>query len=687
MILSGIFFVAERIPDEKIEQYVTSPRKWKEFVNAANKNSKENVTVNSRLVFSLTSPIKLPQKSSLKSPQKSPIKTPQKTQFKSPSNAVKQTKKRNRNDIKSPPNPDKLKQLSILSFFDKPAKRQKLDPDESKTDAVNENIEIENKKNQSKHDPELIDVDEIVVIDLVEDSKNETNNAEKNPIDLASDNQSEKSTLLISDDLTIPDHSISDTESNCSLVISNIRRLNELIGEVKFLPKLHSKSKKTAKKNRSDNEFTVEKILQMDEIDTKPYFFVKWKGYPRSANTWEPLANLKECNLLPVFLKGLTDQYSNKIADLSNEFQNKTVRPISVQEAFKLIENFDELQLESDLILLAMLKDTLTDENEATYKSVLNRIEENLDLLPFYVKRQEQLESLTNWESLINNADKSSNLMVENNVDFEGPPDDFRYINDNICGEGVTIPDDPLIGCECGELCYSRNQCCGKNSGSTFAYNDQKRIKVPPGTPVFECNKRCKCGPNCMNRVVQQGRKHSLAIFKTDNGRGWGVRTERTICEGQFICEYVGEVITYEETERRGQIYDAQGRTYLFDLDINSSDNPYTIDAAYVGNVSHFINHSCEPNCGVWAVWINCMDMDLPKICLFALRRIEAGEELNIDYLNPKVAAASSSSSADVGDSQHNLSNDEFKQTKRVFKNVDNMKCKCNSVNCRKYIF
>ena len=37
---------------------------------------------------------------------------------------------------------------------------------------------------------------------------------------------------------------------------------------------------------------------------------------------------------------------------------------------------------------------------------------------------------------------------------------------------------------------------------------------------------------------------------------------------------------------------DAEGRTYLFDLDFNmGNENPYTVDAAFYGNVSHFINH------------------------------------------------------------------------------------------------
>ena len=111
-------------------------------------------------------------------------------------------------------------------------------------------------------------------------------------------------------------------------------------------------------------------------------------------------------------------------------------------------------------------------------------------------------------------------------------------------------------------------------------------------------------------------------IYRTENGCGWGVKTKDPIKKGQFAVEYVGEVISNDEAEERGKKYgeresgqnefgsfhgglsnqqiekknvlDEEGRTYLFDLDFNSgANNPYTIDAAFYGNVSHFINHSC----------------------------------------------------------------------------------------------
>lgn len=57
------------------------------------------------------------------------------------------------------------------------------------------------------------------------------------------------------------------------------------------------------------------------------------------------------------------------------------------------------------------------------------------------------------------------------------------------------------------------------------------------------------------------------------------------------------QIITSEEAERRGQVYDRQGATYLFDLDY--VEDVYTVDAAHQGNVSHFVNHSVSGSISV----------------------------------------------------------------------------------------
>ncbi len=48
--------------------------------------------------------------------------------------------------------------------------------------------------------------------------------------------------------------------------------------------------------------------------------------------------------------------------------------------------------------------------------------------------------------------------------------------------------------------------------------------------------------------------------------------------------------------------------------------NLLKVDAAFYGNLSHFINHSCDPNLSIFNVYINCLDPNLPQLCLFARR-------------------------------------------------------------------
>jgi len=122
----------------------------------------------------------------------------------------------------------------------------------------------------------------------------------------------------------------------------------------------------------------------------------------------------------------------------------------------------------------------------------------------------------------------------------------FIYINDYVAGEGVVLEQMPVVGCECKDCFKEKSSCCGRNAGSDFAYFSRSYahncVRLAPGMPIYECNDRCNCGPDCLNRVVQKGRKHRVCIFRTANGRGWGVKAMQKIKRGSFIMEYVGEV-------------------------------------------------------------------------------------------------------------------------------------------------
>ncbi|KAM4609597.1 histone-lysine N-methyltransferase SUV39H1-like [Discoglossus pictus] len=138
-----------------------------------------------------------------------------------------------------------------------------------------------------------------------------------------------------------------------------------------------------------------------------------------------------------------------------------------------------------------------------------------------------------------------------------------------------------------------------------------------------------------------------------------------------------GIIITSDEAERRGQIYDRQGATYLFDLDY--VEDVYTVDAAHYGNISHFVNHSCKPNLQVYNIFIDNLDERLPRIAFFATRTIRTGEELTFDY-NMQVDPVDVESTR--MDSNFGLAGLTPSPKKRI-----RVECKCGKDSCRKYLF
>lgn len=151
--------------------------------------------------------------------------------------------------------------------------------------------------------------------------------------------------------------------------------------------------------------------------------------------------------------------------------------------------------------------------------------------------------ALKEWQAQINRNNKDpAPVFVENNVDLEGPPD-LNFIHDYRAGRGVELNDNPVIGCECANNCYdNQKKCCPESAGTSFPYYRWGRTRIQPGFPIYECNKMCACGSDCPNRVVQRGRIHKLCIFRTADGRGWGVKALQKIKKGSFVMEYLGEV-------------------------------------------------------------------------------------------------------------------------------------------------
>lgn len=49
---------------------------------------------------------------------------------------------------------------------------------------------------------------------------------------------------------------------------------------------------------KTENEYEVERILNIKRVNGRPRYLVKWKEYDTSENTWEPTENLMDYHQL-----------------------------------------------------------------------------------------------------------------------------------------------------------------------------------------------------------------------------------------------------------------------------------------------------------------------------------------------------------------------------------------------------
>ncbi|KAL3671523.1 hypothetical protein V7S43_003443 [Phytophthora oleae] len=128
----------------------------------------------------------------------------------------------------------------------------------------------------------------------------------------------------------------------------------------------------------------------------------------------------------------------------------------------------------------------------------------------------------------------------------------------------------------------------------------------------------------CSNRAIKRRELKSVRVEYIP-GPGFGLVASDKIKAGEFIIEYVGEVIDDEECERRLIKYRDNGEVNFYMMELEKN---IVIDAKYRSNDSRFINHSCDPN-SVTQKW----NVDgMQRIGIFSRRNIAPNEEITIDY-------------------------------------------------------
>ncbi|KAL9931910.1 hypothetical protein V8E36_009225 [Tilletia maclaganii] len=293
------------------------------------------------------------------------------------------------------------------------------------------------------------------------------------------------------------------------------------------------------------------------------------------------------------------------------------------------------------------------------------------------------------------NENSSAEFFISNNVDFEPhPPLDFCWTNGYVAGGSSNGPWEPH-GCECDEdecdpttcSCISKMHKLDPETWKSefqdwFPYRRDGTLHedVADNAVIWECNDSCGCSDSCTNRNVQFGRRYAIELFKTHNGRGWGLKAAEKIPARAFVICYTGELIEHSQIDKRGKVYDDVGlHSYLLYIDswhvkietlyrpINRHrkeigkepiakfdsdemkqhtarflrkntwyDPMLTVDAAFWGNISRYINHSCDPNLQIYPVCFGPESGFIirPYLVFFAKKDIACGEELTFSYHN-----------------------------------------------------
>ncbi|GER38740.1 histone-lysine N-methyltransferase [Striga asiatica] len=189
-------------------------------------------------------------------------------------------------------------------------------------------------------------------------------------------------------------------------------------------------------------------------------------------------------------------------------------------------------------------------------------------------------------------------------------------------------------------VCHCKPPADGRMGCGAKCLNRMLNIECGRGT--------CPCGELCSNQQFQKRKYAKLKWFRCGK-KGFGLQALEDISQGQFLIEYVGEVLDIRAYETRQKEYALQGHRHFYFMTLNGSE---VIDACAKGNLGRFINHSCDPNCQTEKWMVN------GEVCvgLFAVRDIKKGEEVTFDYNYVRVFGAAAK------------------------------KCICGSPNCRGYI-
>jgi SET domain-containing protein len=202
------------------------------------------------------------------------------------------------------------------------------------------------------------------------------------------------------------------------------------------------------------------------------------------------------------------------------------------------------------------------------------------------------------------------------------------------------------------------------SEGNSIRCSDESCVNWITQTECVKCDQ-----DTCQNQRIQRGMIKKLEVLEVE-GKGFGLFcNEDVIRKGEYIREYVGELVSKVELEKRSVYRDTHTHTHTHTHTLYSTSINYTygytliyyfntcicvcvwfvrltatknathlfvmelkddcfVDSRKKASISRFINHSCEPNCTI-EIWTVKRRL---KAAIFSLKDIPRGTELTFDY-------------------------------------------------------
>uniref|UniRef100_A0ACD6AKB2 Uncharacterized protein n=1 Tax=Avena sativa TaxID=4498 RepID=A0ACD6AKB2_AVESA len=148
------------------------------------------------------------------------------------------------------------------------------------------------------------------------------------------------------------------------------------------------------------------------------------------------------------------------------------------------------------------------------------------------------------------------------------------------------------------------------------------QIRCSCRSVFISCSQACKCSKKCCNRPFR--REKQVEIVKTQHC-GWGAIALEAIGKGDFVKEFVGEVVDGVTCQERLEDMKQRRDENFYMCKVSKN---FVIDATFRGNDCRFLNHSCMPNCQLESWQVN----GKTRLGVFALQAIKVGEPLTYNY-------------------------------------------------------